>query len=139
MARSRVIPPPPPEIAGQNIDIEYVSMLLTAQLAAATSGIERTLQLAGGLVGVDPGVMDNLDLDFAISKYSNLMNNDPRLIRSPDQLKAIRDQRAQQQAQQQQMMQAEQASKLAAGGKALSETDIGGGQSIMSSIMGGGA
>jgi len=139
MARARVLPPPPPEIAGQNIDIEYVSMLLTAQLAAATSGIERTLQLAGGLVGVDPGVMDNLDLDFAIAKYSSLMNNDPRLIRSPDQLQQIRQQRQQQAAQQQQAQQAETAAKLAAGGKALSETDIGGGQSPISAIMGGGA
>ena len=139
MARAGVIPPPPPEIAGQNIDIEYVSMLLTAQLAAATSGIERTLQLAGGLVGVDPGVMDNLDLDFAVAKYSNLMNNDPRLIRSPDQLQKIRQQRQQEAAQAQQAQQAETASKLAAGGKALSETDIGGGQSPLSAIMGGGA
>jgi hypothetical protein len=138
MARAGVLPPPPAEIAGQNINIEYVSMLLTAQLASATSGIERTLQLAGGLVGVDPGVMDNLDLDFAISKYSSLMNNDPRLIRSPEQLSQIRTQRQQQAAQEQQMQQAERASKLAAGAKSLSETDIGGGQSIMSAVMGGG-
>jgi hypothetical protein len=113
-------------------------MLLTAQLAAATSGIERTLQLAGGLVGVDPGVMDNLDLDFAISKYSSLMNNDPRLIRSPEQLAQIRQQRQQQAAQEQQMQQAERAQKLAAGAKSLSETDVGNGQSIMSAVMGGG-
>ena len=138
MSRARVLPPPPPEIAGQNIDIEYVSMLLTAQLASATSGIERTLQLAGGLVGVDPGVMDNLDLDFAIAKYSTLMNNDPKLIRSPDQLAQIRQQREQQAQQQQQMAMAERASKLAEGAKTLSETDIGGGQNIMSAIMGGG-
>lgn len=138
MVRARVIPPPPPEIQGQNIDIEYVSLLLTAQLAAATSGIERTLQLAGGLVGVDPGVMDNLDLDFAIAKYSSLMNNDPKLIRSPQQLQKIREQRQAQQQQAQQAQQAEQASKLAAGGKALSETDIGGGQNAMQAMMGGG-
>src|SRR5262245_5012795 len=138
MARAGVIPPPPPEIQGQNIDIEYVSLLLTAQLAAATSGIERTLQLAGGLVGVDPGVMDNLDLDFAIAKYSTLMNNDPKLIRSPQALQKIREHRAQQQQQAQQAQQAENASKLAAGGKALSETDVGGGQNLMQQIMGGG-
>ena len=139
MARAGIIPPPPAEIAGQNIDIEYVSMLLTAQLASATSGIERTLQLAGGLVGVDPGVMDNLDLDFAIAKYSSLMNNDPRLIRSPEQLQQIRQQRQQQQQQEQQLQQAERASKLAAGAKSLSEVDIGGGENPISAIMGGGA
>jgi hypothetical protein len=138
MSRSGILPPAPPEIAGQNIDIEYVSMLLTAQLASATSGIERTLQLVGGLVGVDPGVLDNIDVDFAVSKYSTLMNNDPKLIRSPDQLAQIRQQRQQEAAQAQQAAQAEQAQKMAAGAKTLSETDIGGGQNAMAAMMGGG-
>jgi hypothetical protein len=139
MSRAGVLPPPPADIAGQNIDIEYISMLLTAQLAAATSGIERTLQVAGGLVGVDPGVMDNIDIDFALQKYSNLMNNDPRMIRSPAQLKQIRDQRAQQAAQQQQAEQADRAQKLAAGAKTLSETQLSGGGSLLDAMGGGGA
>jgi hypothetical protein len=113
-------------------------MLLTAQLASATSGIERTLQLAGGLVGVDPGVMDNLDLDFAIAKYSSLMNNDPKLIRAPEVLAKIRQQRQQQAEQERQMQNAERASKLAAGAKSLSETDVGGGQSLLAGMLGGG-
>jgi hypothetical protein len=108
-------------------------------LAAATSGIERTLQVAGGLVGVDPGVMDNIDIDFALQKYSNLMNNDPRMIRSPAQLKQIRDQRAQQAAQQQQAEQADRAQKLAAGAKTLSETQLSGGGSLLDAMGGGGA
>jgi hypothetical protein len=136
MSRAGVLPPPPPEIAGRNIDIEYVSMLATAQLAAATSGIERTLQITGGLVGVDPGVMDNIDIDFAIQKYSSLLNNDPRLIRSPEALIAIRKQRAQQQAQQQQLQQAEMAEKLAGGAKTLSETDVGGGRNALQAMTG---
>jgi hypothetical protein len=138
MSRARVLPPPPPEIAGQNIDIEYVSMLLTAQLSAATSGIERTLQVAGGLVGVDPSIMDNIDIDFTIAKYSTLMNNDPRMIRSPEQLQQLRKARQEQAQQAQQAAQAEQASKLAAGAKNLSETDVGGGANALQAMMGGG-
>jgi hypothetical protein len=137
MSRAGILPPAPPEIRGQNIDIEYVSMLATAQLAAATSGIERTLQIAGGLVGVDPSVMDNIDIDFAIEKYSSLLNNDPRMIRAPDQLKQIRDQRAQQQAQAQQSEAADRAQKLAAGAKTLSETSVGGGENALERMMGG--
>jgi hypothetical protein len=136
MSRARILPPPPAEIRGANIDIEYVSMLTQAQLASATSGIERTLQIAGGLVGVDPSVMDNIDIDFAIEKYSTLMNNDPRLIRSPRELQAIRQQRQQQQAAEQQAMQAEQAQKLAAGAKTLSETDVGGGKNALQGMLG---
>jgi len=136
MARNGVLPPAPQGIQGQNIDIEYVSMLATAQLAAATSGIERTLQLAGGIVGVEPTIMDNINLDFAIEKYSTLMNNDPRMIRSPEELQGIRQQRQKQQQLQEQQMAAERAEKLAAGAKNLGDIDVGGGQNALQQMMG---
>jgi hypothetical protein len=137
MLRAGILPPPPAEIQGANIDVEYVSMLSQAQQAAASSGIERTLQLAGGLVGVDPSVMDNIDLDATLEIYSNLMNNNPKMIRSPDQLMQIRKQRQEQQQQQEQMAQAEKAEKLAGGAKTLSETDLGGGQNALQMMLGG--
>lgn len=123
MARANIFPPPPPEIAGKAMNIEFVSMLAKAQSAAASGGIERLLQLAGGLVGVDPAVMDNIDIDYTLDKFSSLLNNDPKIIRSPEQLAVIRQQRQQQQEQQQK---AEMAEKLAAGAKTLSETKVGG-------------
>jgi Bacteriophage head to tail connecting protein len=138
MLRAGVLPPAPAEIRGANIDIEYVSMLSQAQQAAASSGIERTLQLAGGLVGVDPSVMDNIDLDATLEIYSNLMNNNPKMIRSPDALKALRQQRQQQQQQVEQQAAAERAEKLAGGAKTLSETDVGGGQNALQMMFGGG-
>lgn len=138
MSRGRILPEPPAEIQGANIDIEYVSMLSQAQQAAASSGIERTLQLAGGLVGVDPGVMDNIDLDATLQIYSNLMNNNPKMIRSPDQLAKIRQGRQQQQQMQEQQAAAERAEKLAGGAKTLSETDLGGGQNALQMMLGGG-
>lgn len=131
--RAGIFPDPPEEISGQNIDIEYVSMLSVAQNAAQSSGIERLLQLMGNLAGIDPAVMDNIDLDYAVEKYSSQLNNDPKLIRSPEQLTQIRQQRAQAQAQQQQ---AEMAEKLAAGAKTLSETDVGGGQNALQRMTG---
>lgn len=133
MVRAGILPPPPPEIAGKSMNIEYVSMLATAQNAAGASGIERTLGLAGNLAGVDPAVMDNIDIDFALDKYSSLLNNDPRMIRSPDALAQIRQNRQAQQAQQQRV---EMAEKLAAGAKTLSETDTGAGQNALQAMTG---
>lgn len=133
MARAKILPPATPEIVGKNITVEFVSMLATAQSAAATAGIERLFQIVGGLVGVDPAVMDNVDVDFAIDKYSSLMNNDPRLIRSPQALAAIRQKRQQDQQQQQQ---SEMAEKMAAGAKTLSETDVGGGRNALQAMTG---
>lgn len=112
-ARSGVLPPAPPEIQGQMINITYVSMLKQAQEAAAASGIQATLQLAGELEGIKPGSMMNIDVDYALDKYSALQNNDPKMIRSPEQLAQLRAQEAQQQQQQQQAAMAEQLSKSA--------------------------
>jgi Bacteriophage head to tail connecting protein len=113
-ARAGILPPPPPEIQGQMINITYVSMLKQAQDATASSGIESLLKLAGELVAVVPGAMDNIDIDYAIDKFSALQNNDPKLIRSPDQLAQIRADAKQQAQAQQQAAIAEQLSKGAA-------------------------
>lgn len=138
MSRAGIFPPAPAEIQGSHINIEFISMLATAQEASAAGGIERLFAIAGGLVGVDPAVMDNIDVDYAVDKYSSLLNNDPRIIRSPDQLKAIRNERRQAQQQQQMAEQVDAAQKLAAGAKTLSETDVGGGQNAIQALAGGG-
>lgn len=135
MSRANILPPAPPEIQGKAITIEFDSILAVAQAAAAAGGIERLLALAGNLAAVDPATTDGLDLDFILAKYGSLMRVDPRAIRSPEELIAIRKQRAQQQAMQQQ---AELAEKMAAGAKTLSETDIGGGRNVLEAAMGGG-
>src|SRR5215475_2718121 len=127
-ARAGILPPAPQEVQGAAINIEFISMLQQAQAAASTSGIERLLQIAGNLVGVDPQVMDNIDVDFCLDKYSSLMNNDPRIIRSPAELAQIRAQRQQQMQQEQAAQQAEMAEKYAASAKNLSDTQVGGGQ-----------
>lgn len=132
-ARAGIFPPAPDEFADQAINIEFVSMLAIAQSAASASGIERTLSLAGNLAAVDPSVLDNIDIDFAFDKYSSLLNNDPRMIRSPDALIQIRQNRQKQMEQQQKM---EQLEKIAAGAKTLSETNVGGGKNALQQMTG---
>lgn len=122
--RAGILPPAPPEIQGQMINVEYVSMLQQAQQAAASAGIERVLTLAGNLLGAKPDVMDNIDVDYALDKYSELLNNDPKMIRSPDQLAQIREERAKQQAA---AVEAEQLKAMTEAGKNLSAIDLGGG------------
>lgn len=137
-ARAGILPPAPEQVQGAAINIEFISMLAQAQAAASTAGIERLLQVIGGVVGVDPSVMDNIDMDFTTNKYSNLMNNDPRIIRSPEQVAQIRQQRQQQQQAEQMAQSAETAEKLAGGAKTLSETTLGGGQNALDAMLGGG-
>ena len=133
MSRAGILPPAPATIQGQPINVEFISMLATSQAAAATGGIERLFAVAGNLVGIDPAVMDNIDIDYAIDKYSSLMNNDPRIIRAPTELASIRKQRQDQQAQDQAAARAEQ---LAKAGQTLSQTDVGGGQNALQKMTG---
>jgi Bacteriophage head to tail connecting protein len=119
--RAGILPPAPKEVQGQLMNIEFVSMLAQAQSAAQSGGIERLFQLVGGLVGVDPAAMDNVDVDYSLDKFSSLLNNDPKMIRSPEALKAIRDQRAKQQ---QQAQQAQIAQQLSQGAANLSKAQI---------------
>ena len=132
--RAGILPPAPAEVQGAMMNIEFVSMLAQAQRATAAAGIERLLQLAGGLVGVKPEVMDNIDCDEALDQYSYLLNNSPKIILSPEALKAVRDARAQQN---QQMQQAAMAQQLSEGAKNLSQTDVGGGQNALAAMLGG--
>jgi hypothetical protein len=112
--RAGILPPAPPEVAGMMININYISMLKQAQDASASSGIEDVLRMAGELVATKPEAMDNIDIDYAIDKYSYLRGNDPKLIRSPPELEKIRADRAQQAQAAQQAQIAEQLSKGAA-------------------------
>ena len=130
-ARAGIFPPAPAEIAGKNLDIEFVSMLQQAQQATAAAGIERMFAIAGNIAGIDPAGVDNIDFDYGLDKMSFLLNNDPKLIRSPEALAAIRQRREQQQMQAERAAQAEQLAKAA---KVASETQVGGGQSALQSM-----
>ncbi len=130
-ARAGIFPPAPAEIAGKNLDIEFVSMLQQAQQATAAAGIERMFAIAGNIAGIDPAGVDNIDFDYGLDKMSFLLNNDPKLIRSPEALATIRQRREQQQMQAERAAQAEQLAKAA---KVASETQVGGGQSALQSM-----
>lgn len=133
-ARAGILPPPPEEIAGMEININFVSMLANAQDAIQAASIERCLGLVGNIVAVKPDVIDNIDTDFAIDKYAKLLNNDPRMINSPEQKAAIREERAKQQQAANEAAIAEQLSK---GAKNLASADMGGGQNALQAVLGG--
>lgn len=115
-----MIPPPPDAIAGQDLRIEYVSLLAQAQQAVAASSMERTLGFAGNLVAVFPQIVDNIDADKAIREYSEILGNAANLLVDQDEVDKVRAERQAAAAQeQQQMMQAQQAQNA----KVLSQTD----------------
>ncbi|MBY3038925.1 portal protein [Rhizobium laguerreae] len=104
------LPPPPKELHGQELKVEYISTLAQAQQAVSTGTIERGVAFVGQLAGADPQALDKLDRDEAIDLYMDAIGAPPSMILADDKVKAIRESRAQQQ---QAAQNAEMAAKVA--------------------------
>lgn len=114
-----LIPPPPEELQGAPLRVEYVSILSQAQKAVAASGIERAIQFTSLLAQVQPDAFDKINSDVAQEEYFNAIGVPPTLLRSQDEVDQIRQARAQQQ---QQQIMAQQAAQMVDSAKTLSET-----------------
>ena len=118
MIEAGVVPPPPQELQGVDLNVEYVSMLAQAQRAVATNGIDRFVGNLGQVAQFKPDVLDKFDSDKWADAYSDMLGIDPALIVPNDQVALVRQQRAEALAQQQA---AEQAQQEAATAKDLSQ------------------
>jgi hypothetical protein len=121
--RAGLIPPPPPEIEGQPLKVEYVSILAQAQRMVATLAIENEIAFVGGMAAVFPTVVDNIDQDEAVREHAAALGSPKRMVRSAEQVAAIREERAKAQAQTAQQQSMQEAAKTA---QMLSKTDVGG-------------
>lgn len=106
MIEAGVVPPPPPELEGQDINVDFVSMLAQAQRAIGTNSVDRFVGNLGQIATFKPDVLDKFDSDKWADAYSDMLGVDPELIVPSDQVAMIRQQRAkmaQAQMQQEQM------------------------------------
>lgn len=106
--RAGMLPPPPPELHGAQIDIEYVSVLAQAQRAIGVNSIDRFVGNLGQIAAFKPGVLDKFDADTWADRYSDLLGVPPDLIVADSQVALLRKGRAQQAAQAQGAAQANQ-------------------------------
>lgn len=113
MLVSGIVPPPPPELHGMELNVTYVSMLAQAQRAIATNGVDRFVGNLGQIASFKPDILDKFDSDVWADKYSDMLGVDPELVVAGDKVALIRNQRAQAQARAQQVAQAEQAASAA--------------------------
>lgn len=135
MSKKGLLPPMPDSLRHLPLQIDYVSEMALAQRAAATGGIERFMATVGNLVAAYPEARDKVDADALVDEYADLLNVTRRILRTPQALAQLRGQRAQQQ-QQAAMVAATQAAVQ--GAETLSNVDVGGGQSAMAAMAGGG-
>lgn len=121
MIRQNKLPVPPQEIEGATLSVKYVSIMAQAQKLVGVGTQERFLGIITNLVGIDPAVLDTIDIDKFVEIYGDSISLPFGIIRDPDVVAKIRASRAKQQQAQQQ---AETAATTAKAAKDLSGTDM---------------
>jgi Bacteriophage head to tail connecting protein len=131
------LPPPPKQLQGKPLTIDYVSILAQAVRIAEVQGINQVTQYVMQLVEAKPDVLDKIDFDKAIEILAERTGVPPEMIVS-DQV--VRDIRSARQAQQAQAAQAQgQASAGLAASQAaknLGQTPVGGGNALEALLNG---
>jgi hypothetical protein len=152
MARRGLIPPKPQSLLGVPLDIEFDTMITVAQRAAQTAVMERYITVVSKLQETAIQTqsaerpLDNVNLDTFSREYGNRIAFPDKIMRGEDEVKQLRQQRAQAQQQAQQKAEAMQAAThaapaLASAAKDASEIDTGGALNALqiASGMGGAA
>lgn len=97
LSRAQALPPPPMEIQGREMRVEYVSPLARAQMASESNAIIRTYQGVAPIAQFDPSVLDNFDHDESAKRIGKGFGTPGPIIRGGDEVREIRAERAQQQ------------------------------------------
>ena len=120
------LPPPPPELEGAELEIEYISMLAMAQKSVELSAALDFTQFVGMVSSYDANAMKKLNVNALIDDYADKRGVNPKIVNSNDEVAEMNKAEA---AQQQQMQQMAMAKQVLEGAKTLSEIspNIGGG------------
>jgi hypothetical protein len=131
-----MIPPIPPEMKGQQVEVEFVSTLAQAQKAVGTATIEKGVSFIGNIAALFPEATDVIDVDGTSDKYLSLLGAPPEMVRSIKD----RQQRRAERLQMQRNMQGLEAAKTGAeAAKLASDADVGSENLLERVLASGGA
>lgn len=134
MQRAGLLPEPPEEIQDADIEIQYVSVLSTAQRAVAAIPTERFVQFLGNISPVQPQVLEVVNWDELVRNYARDLGVPSRNLNEPEVVQQRFAQQAEAQASEQAMAEAGVAVDAA---QQLSATDVGGGANALQMLLGG--
>ena len=141
LLQSGVLPPPPEELIGVNLDVEFVSILAQAQRAIGANSTDRFVGNLGAMAQIKPEVLDKFDADRWVDNYADQIGVDPELIVGKEEVALVRKARADQQAAQQAAATAQQAAESMGklGGVATQNGASNAGADIMNQLTGYGS
>jgi hypothetical protein len=112
------LPVPPPELQGQEIKVEYVSVMAQAMKLVGIGNMDRALAILGQTASIDPSVLDIMDLNKFAKSYIDRLGVDARVMASDQEIadkQAARNAQAEKaQIQQMASVEAETAKNLSA-------------------------
>ena len=106
MLAAGIVPPPPQELHGMDLNVNYVSMLAQAQRAIATNGVDRFVGNLGQIASFKPDILDNFNLDAMMRTQAQSNGLAPDMIVDEKDVAKTRQGRQQAQAQQMRASQA---------------------------------
>lgn len=115
LMRAHQLPPPPPELQGTELSIEYTSMLARSQRAIRANSMDQFLQRVMQVAQVKPEVVQKLDPFQIVDEYADYFSVAPSIVVPTEQAQAVL------QAQQEQAQQQAQAEQLSQGADALAK------------------
>jgi len=118
-----LLPRPPDALTGEDWTVKYTSEVANSQKMPQIQAMERHMQMLGGLLQINPEVVDTTDLDEVMQLHAEFMGLSPSITRSDEQIVAVRQARAAQRAAAQR---AQMVPGLAKAAKDLGETQRGG-------------
>jgi hypothetical protein len=113
-----IAPPPPEELHGMDIQIEFVSILAQAQRAIGVNATDRFVANLGSIAAIKPNILDRFNEDGWVEHYSDVLGVDASLVVPMEKALFIREQRAKAQAAQEQLAAANAAADTAQKGAA---------------------
>lgn len=132
MDRQGMLPEPPPEIEDAEIEVQYVSILSTAQSAVAAAPVERWVGLIGNLAAVVPEVLQVPDWSELVRNYGTAIGVQARNMKSREAVAELAEA-------EQARLDAQEAGvagkELVEGAQTLSETDVGGGANALQQLL----
>jgi hypothetical protein len=128
-----ILPMPPEELAGAELQPVYVSEVAMAARSVGLGSLERHLTFTGNMATMVPAALDIIDIDESVRYHADVLNVPNRLTRPPPEVDAIR--RARAEAQQAAAMR-ENAAQMASAAKDLGETDVDAAQDAAAQLSG---
>ncbi len=87
----------PPSGSRGKINVQFTSPLDRMRRAKEGEGISRILEMMAPIAQVDPSVIDNIDPDETLREMRDILGAPVNIMRKPEDVKRIRQQRQQQQ------------------------------------------